>query len=115
MKLSIARLAQRTLEGLIALCELNFERVETVLSEVRGTVTIFSDATDGSKTVLLPAGRAVTDKDYLVVKLDGTANTVVITPAVGQTIEGATSYTLSTQYQKAFLTFYYPTNTWLLR
>jgi hypothetical protein len=71
---------------------------------------VLVDATGGIRTITLPL--ASTNYKYVIKKIDSTANTVVINCAGGNTIEGASSRTLSTQYQ--FETLVSNGTTWYL-
>lgn len=57
----------------------------------------FSDATSAAFAVTLPAA-STTEKVYLIKKIDSSANAVTVTRAGSDTIEGATTYVLSAQY-----------------
>jgi len=60
---------------------------------------IQGNATSGTVTVNLPAANTVPGQTYIVKKIDGSANTVVITPNGTDTIDGAGSLTISVQYK----------------
>lgn len=47
----------------------------------------------------LPTAIGKSGREYIIKKIDNGAGTVIITPPGGQTIDGAASYTLTTQYQ----------------
>jgi hypothetical protein len=63
--------------------------------------TVLADATAGAQTIILPL--ASTLYKYTIKKIDSSANNVVITPAAGNTIEGAPTFSLTAQYQKTTL------------
>jgi hypothetical protein len=71
------------------------------------------DTTSGSVVRYLPNGN-LADFDFQFVKLDGSANTVTITPYTGQTILGLSSLVLTTQYEAPFLIFAKTTQDWVL-
>lgn len=56
---------------------------------------IFMDATAGAKSVTLPAASTCKDREYLVKKVDSSANAVTVIA----TIDGVASPTLATQYK----------------
>lgn len=60
------------------------------------TDTIYADATSGALTLTLPA--ATTGNLYRIVKIDSSANTVTISRAGADTINGSTSIVLAKQY-----------------
>lgn len=63
--------------------------------------TILVDASSAAVTIRLP--RTQKGRVYAIKKTDSTANTVTIDPEGSQTIDGATSLVLSTQYDVAVL------------
>ena len=66
------------------------------------TVTDFFllvDATVGNITLNLPAAVGSEGKEYIIKKIDATANTVIIDPDGAETIDGAATKTLSSQWQ----------------
>jgi hypothetical protein len=56
------------------------------------------DASGGNATVNLPAAAGATDRIYYIKKIDSSANTVTIDANGAETIDGATTQTLLTQY-----------------
>lgn len=60
---------------------------------------IQGNATSGTVTVNLPAANTVPGQTYIIKKIDGSANTVVITPNGADTVDGAASLTVSVQYK----------------
>lgn len=60
--------------------------------------TILGDCTSNNINVNLPAAATCTDREYHVLKIDGTANTFTITPAGAETINGAGSKVYGTQF-----------------
>jgi hypothetical protein len=67
----------------------------TTLNSNNGTVLV--DATAALRTVTLPNANIL--QKYTIKKIDSSANTVVITPQVGNTVEGNATKVLSTQYE----------------
>lgn len=57
------------------------------------------DATSGAFTITLPAASASNGQTFWFKKIDSSANAITITRAGSDTIDGATTYVLSTQYQ----------------
>lgn len=57
------------------------------------------DATSGNVTITLPAASSVPGKLYRVKRIDASGNTVTIARAGSDTIDGATSVSLTAQYQ----------------
>src|SRR5690606_12320489 len=86
-----------------ALFTTNIKRNIAVVSTNIPTITdnldvVLMDAVLGNRTITLPA----TSKDgrsLLIKKIDSSSNTVVISPAIGHTIDGATSVTLGAEGQ----------------
>lgn len=86
-----------------ALFTTNIKRNIAVVSTNIPTFTdnldvVLMDAVLGNRTITLPA----TSKDgrsLLIKKIDSSSNTVVISPAIGHTIDGATSVTLGAEGQ----------------
>jgi hypothetical protein len=60
---------------------------------------VFVDATAGAVTLTLPAVAACTDREYYIVKIDSSANHVILDGNASETINGATTYDLTTQYE----------------
>ena len=61
--------------------------------------TILADATSGVITVNLPAASGNSGKTYNIKKTDASANAITIDGNASETIDGATTATISTQYQ----------------
>lgn len=61
--------------------------------------TILADATGGNITVTLPAAASHSGRVYNVKKTDSNANTVTLDGNASETIDGATTYALSAQYE----------------
>lgn len=70
---------------------------DTTVTSASNT-NIYADATSAGITVTLPAA-STTDKKFLVKKIDSSGNTVTITRAGSDTIEGSNTVVLSAQYQ----------------
>lgn len=60
--------------------------------------TLLVDASGGSKTITLPAASGNTGKIYVIKKTDSSGNTVTIDGDGSETIDGATTKVISTQY-----------------
>lgn len=60
--------------------------------------TILCDATTGSFSVNLPAAASNSGRIYNVKKIDSSANTVTIDPNASETIDGASTKVINTQY-----------------
>ena len=75
------------------------ENNSTNLTVSEGGVVVVADALVGQVSINLPAAADNVDRVIMVKKVDGTSNNVVVDPNGSETIDGATSYTLSTQYQ----------------
>jgi len=58
---------------------------------------VLADASAAALTITLPSPTA--NAEVIVKKIDATANTVTISPAATETIDGATSLVLDTQYE----------------
>lgn len=56
------------------------------------------DATGGNVTLTLPAASASVGQTYRIKRIDGSVNTITVARAGADTIDGATSATLVTQY-----------------
>jgi hypothetical protein len=75
----------------------------TTLNQTHFAVNV--DATGASRTISLPSASAsnVPNRMYVINKVDASANTVVIDPNASQLINGATTYTLTTQYESVLI------------
>lgn len=69
---------------------------------LQGKTIFFADATSGAINVTLP-GAAGINGEVKFVKIDSSANTVTVTAAGGNTINGASTSVLSTQWQSISL------------
>jgi hypothetical protein len=72
------------------------------------------DATNGAATRLLPDGSKNPSKDYFFGKTDASVNTVTITAFGSQTINGSTSYVLSSQYNFVTLAWDRASQSWFV-
>jgi hypothetical protein len=84
------------------------DRVRKEYEETIGIVELsksFVDATSGPQNFQLPSGFLV-NRNFFIAKVDPTVNNVIILPADGETIEGATSVSMGTQYETRHLTFH---------
>jgi hypothetical protein len=61
--------------------------------------TIWADATTAGFTITLPSAAGSPAIEYVIKKIDSTANVVTIATTSSQTIDGLTTRTLTTQYQ----------------
>jgi hypothetical protein len=76
----------------------NVHASRTVTSNYAVTMTddrIYVNAAGGNVTITLPLTLFVTGEEFLVKRIDNSANTVAITPALTASIEGAASLTLA--------------------
>jgi hypothetical protein len=64
---------------------------------------ILSDSSGGAFTLTLPSAASNSGKIFYIKKIDSSANGVVVARAGSDTIDGATSYTLSTQWESITL------------
>ena len=78
---------------------------EPILNYSRRTaITFFKvDMADGAITVDLPDATGIGTKILIFKKIDSTANTLTLNQNVGDLIDGATSLSISTQYQSKWL------------
>jgi hypothetical protein len=70
----------------------------TDLTVTEGGVVVIADAPVGPVTIHLPAVSGSLDRIICVKKVDVSANAVTLNPNASETIDGATTYPLSTQY-----------------
>lgn len=64
---------------------------------------ILCDATSGAITVTLPTAAGRKGKAFCIKKIDSSANTVTIDGNASETIDGATTKVLSTQYSAKWI------------
>lgn len=69
----------------------------TTLSNAHHTVLV--DATAASRTITLPAASGCARRIYIIKKIDASANTVTIDGNASETIDGATTRVLTTQWE----------------
>lgn len=62
-------------------------------------MVILADASDGAITVSLPPAAGALQQVFYVKKTDSSSNAVTIDPYGSETVDGATTYTLGTQYK----------------
>lgn len=60
--------------------------------------TVLADATSGNITINLPTAASASGRVYVIKKTDSSANTVTIDGSGAETIDGATTNVISTQY-----------------
>lgn len=66
---------------------------------ITGTdVVIFADASSGNTTITLPAASSFSGYSFYVKRIDGSVNTCQVARSGGDTIDGATTFSLDTQY-----------------
>ena len=61
--------------------------------------TLLVDATAAARTITLPAASGATGRIYVVKKTDAGGNSVTVDANASETIDGATTYVLATQYK----------------
>jgi hypothetical protein len=60
---------------------------------------LLCDATSGALTVTLPTAAGITGRQYSFKRISSGANTVTVAAQSGQTIDGAATRVLGTQYE----------------
>jgi len=66
---------------------------------ITGTdVIIFADATSGNVTITLPTASSFSGYNFYVKRIDSSSNTCAVARSGSDTIDGATSFSLDTQY-----------------
>jgi len=73
---------------------------------------ILCDATSNSMTVSLPSASGITGRVYTIKKVDSSANTVTIDPNGTETIDGSSTYSLSSQWD--FVTIVSDGSNWVI-
>lgn len=68
----------------------------TIAQNIR---TVFADATGGAFTVTVPAASVNKGRRFTVIKIDSTASAITVARTSPNTINGATSVTLTAQYE----------------
>lgn len=71
--------------------------VDITLTDANRTVTV--DATAASRTITLPSALSARWRKYIIKKVDVSANSVVVTAAGGDNIDGAATRVLTAQYE----------------
>jgi len=61
-------------------------------------IVILVDATAGAITITLPAASGRSGQVYIIKKIDSSANTVTVDANASETIDGALTYSLASQY-----------------
>jgi hypothetical protein len=61
--------------------------------------TVFANGSSGAFTLTLPSAVGITGKIYTIKKIDSTANVITVAATSNQTIDGATTYLLSKQWE----------------
>lgn len=75
---------------------------------------ILGDATTAAFTLTLPTAASIAGRQYTLKRLNSGANAVTVAAQSGQTIDGATTKVLSTQYQSLQVVSDGSTNWWIL-
>lgn len=65
--------------------------------------TILCNATTGAITINLPAASGIAGREYVIKKTDSSANAITIDANASETIDGALTYTLSSQNKYVFI------------
>lgn len=78
-------------------------RTTRLYSYPNETVLVKCDCTNGAISLTMPDARGVENTELKVIKTDATASTVTLTGTSGQTINGAATATLTTQWQSVTL------------
>lgn len=77
--------------------------VDAAFTIVSGVVFL-CDATSGAFAITLPEAGVLSESRILIIKkVDSSVNAVTVTRAASDTIDGATTYTLSSQYNSVTL------------
>ena len=85
---------------------------------VTGTKTITArtyfrcDATGGAFAITLPLAQNLDGRIIIIKKMDATANAITVTRAGSDTIDGATTFVLTTQYDSVILVCDQDNDTW---
>ena len=69
----------------------------------RGNSIVLTNAESGSVSIYLPQVSSATGRQYVIKKIDGTTNPVIITAFTGETIEGLEFIQLNSQYESVTL------------
>ena len=114
MTLNLSKVVAKTLEQLIVILTINFDRIVARFDYIDLVVSDLVDTTTASVSKYLPDGNGNQVKQYQYVKVDASVNTVTIYPYTGQTILGTTSYVLAARYDRVKFTFCKATQDWIL-
>ena len=87
--------------GLITVFQLSVETITTTTHSAANFPIILCDATSNAITVNLPQASTSANLVYNIKKIDSTGNTVTIDGNASETIDGATTSVLATQYDSA--------------
>lgn len=74
--------------------------------------TIEGDATSGAITITLPATASSAGRIYVIKKIDSSGNAVTVDPNASETIDGATTVSLSSQYSAIIVQCNYAGTAW---
>ena len=77
--------------------------IDTTLDHTHFTVLV--DASGGNRTITLPTGSGLDGRIYTIKKTDSSLNTVTIDGDGTETIDGATTKVLTTQYESAMIQY----------
>lgn len=86
--------------------KITLDAIDSTLSgqyESGDILLVLCDATLAALNVVLPDVSSMRNILMFPMKIDASANAVTLTPLAGQTINGATSILLTSQYDKAIL------------
>jgi len=61
---------------------------------------VLVNASGGARTVTLPTAIGIKGRIYVIKKTDNSANAVTVATTSSQTIDGATTYSLASQYKR---------------
>jgi len=74
--------------------------------------SIEGDATSGAITITLPAAASSAGRIYVIKKIDSSGNAVTVDPNASETIDGATTVSLSSQYSTIIVQCNYAGTAW---
>jgi hypothetical protein len=93
--------AQDFRDVLVSLINVRRPRAITATATLDGDDNIIlADATSGAITVNLPAAASYPNQTYTVVKTDASGNAVTLDGNASETINGATTHALASQYNR---------------
>lgn len=87
-----------TTDALKYLIQLPTTSITSAYTATAGDYTILCDATSGAITVTLPLAKPNKQKVYIIKKTDSSANAITIDGNGAETIDGATTQSLASQY-----------------